>query len=64
MRRDPDEQRLALECLKLAQGDIAQAGKMLAFVTRDDAGTPTIAKATRAMASEGLIPSSDPAPRH
>lgn len=33
--RTIEEQNLALECLKLAQGDIDHAGKMLAFLRGD-----------------------------
>ena len=42
--RDIEEQRLALECLRLAQGDIVVATDMLAFVTGggQDAGPLTI----------------------
>lgn len=34
--RDLDEQRIALECLVLAHGDIADAMAFLAFVTGTD----------------------------
>lgn len=53
--RNPDEQRLALECLRLASGNTQDAEAMLAFVTGRDAddskARPEIMRADQAMRS-------------